>query len=221
MSLKTFALKAVSCAVLVIGAGSASALTIGTQTGANDYPFASLPVDINQYQQIYSSSLFSGAFTFDGISFQVDEGGGGYVDESTFEISFAVVASANFGSGFYSAPTTTFSSFGSGSLSAAPLAGGTYVTVSGGSFAYDPLAGDLVMNIDFHRTAAAAGTPAFFKMDSSNLDGLCATCSSSLGEGLVTTFNVTAVPEPETYAMLIAGLALVGGIARRRKVALH
>ena len=28
---------------------------------------------------------------------------------------------------------------------------------------------------------------------------------------------VSAVPEPETYAMLLAGLALVGGLARRRK----
>ncbi len=29
--------------------------------------------------------------------------------------------------------------------------------------------------------------------------------------------NVAAVPEPETYAMLLAGLGLIGGIARRRK----
>jgi hypothetical protein len=30
-------------------------------------------------------------------------------------------------------------------------------------------------------------------------------------------FQVTAVPEPETYAMLLAGLGLMGTIARRRK----
>ncbi len=30
-------------------------------------------------------------------------------------------------------------------------------------------------------------------------------------------FGVSAVPEPETYAMLLAGLGLVGAIARRRK----
>jgi hypothetical protein len=29
--------------------------------------------------------------------------------------------------------------------------------------------------------------------------------------------SVTPVPEPETYAMLLAGLGLMGGIARRRK----
>lgn len=33
----------------------------------------------------------------------------------------------------------------------------------------------------------------------------------------VDNINVTAVPEPETYAMLMAGLALVGYAARRRK----
>lgn len=33
-------------------------------------------------------------------------------------------------------------------------------------------------------------------------------------------FNVTAVPEPETYALLLAGLGMMGAIARRRKAKL-
>ena len=33
----------------------------------------------------------------------------------------------------------------------------------------------------------------------------------------ISNFNVTAVPEPETYAMFMAGLGLMGFIARRRK----
>ncbi len=32
-------------------------------------------------------------------------------------------------------------------------------------------------------------------------------------------YTVTAVPEPETYAMLLAGLGLIGSIARRRRQA--
>ena len=36
------------------------------------------------------------------------------------------------------------------------------------------------------------------------------------GAGYHGTITVTAVPEPETYAMLLAGLGLMGGIARRR-----
>jgi hypothetical protein len=38
--------------------------------------------------------------------------------------------------------------------------------------------------------------------------------SCSIGE---VAFNVTAVPEPETYAMMFAGLGLMGFVARRRK----
>lgn len=34
--------------------------------------------------------------------------------------------------------------------------------------------------------------------------------------GMTVTLGVAAVPEPETYAMLLAGLGLIGGIARRR-----
>lgn len=40
--------------------------------------------------------------------------------------------------------------------------------------------------------------------------------SDSLG-GSLDNVSVTAVPEPETYAMMLAGLALMGSIARRRK----
>ena len=41
--------------------------------------------------------------------------------------------------------------------------------------------------------------------------------SDSLGTSLDHVSLTTAVPEPETYAMLLAGLALVGFTARRRK----
>jgi len=47
-----------------------------------------------------------------------------------------------------------------------------------------------------------------------SVSGLSGTGASYSG-----TINVTAVPEPETFAMLGAGLALVGFAARRRKAA--
>ena len=36
--------------------------------------------------------------------------------------------------------------------------------------------------------------------------------------GKTYSVNVAAVPEPETYAMLVAGLGLLGAVARRRRV---
>lgn len=39
----------------------------------------------------------------------------------------------------------------------------------------------------------------------------------TLSQDVAITFQVTAVPEPETYAMMLAGLGLMGFVARRRK----
>jgi hypothetical protein len=48
-------------------------------------------------------------------------------------------------------------------------------------------------------------------------DSCCHDHHSSFGYVTISDFNVTAVPELETYAMLLAGLGLVGFIARGRK----
>ena len=40
-----------------------------------------------------------------------------------------------------------------------------------------------------------------------------------LSHGNLYAFGVTPVPEPETYSLMLAGLAAVGWLSRRRKVA--
>lgn len=57
-------------------------------------------------------------------------------------------------------------------------------------------------------TASSAGTLKLYYFDSNNDDNT----------GSISA-HVTAVPEPETFAMLLAGLGLVAGIARKRKSA--
>ena len=46
-----------------------------------------------------------------------------------------------------------------------------------------------------------------------------ASLADSAGGVALDNISVTAVPEPETYAMLLAGLGLMGAIARRRRQA--
>jgi hypothetical protein len=48
-------------------------------------------------------------------------------------------------------------------------------------------------------------------------DSCCHDNHTSFGYVTISDFNVTAVPEPETYAMLLAGLGVIGFMARRRK----
>jgi len=43
------------------------------------------------------------------------------------------------------------------------------------------------------------------------------TPSFNAAGGRLDVLAVTAVPEPETYAMFLAGLGLMGAVARRRK----
>ena len=50
-----------------------------------------------------------------------------------------------------------------------------------------------------------------------NVDSTFGCCGAGLAEMEVYGAAVTAVPEPETYAMMLAGLGLLGYAARRRK----
>ncbi|RZT09375.1 PEP-CTERM protein-sorting domain-containing protein [Duganella sp. CF402] len=66
-----------------------------------------------------------------------------------------------------------------------------------------------------HTTVAGVGTTKVTA--SGNIDTIASSSYSAYGK--VTYTYALPVPEPETYAMLLAGLGLVGAIARRRKSA--
>jgi len=82
---------------------------------------------------------------------------------------------------------------------------GTQRTGAGGNLSlFGGWANGLNINLDFFGEASARGTA------SSTLSLLSVSMD-------VKTSAVTPVPEPETYAMLLAGLGVIGGMARRRR----
>lgn len=97
-------------------------------------------------------------------------------------------------------------------------------------FLYNPAAGNLLLDVLIPTTATVSGTGfGFIAFDSVNTlnDGIYSVLDINNGAALVGTpdtsgaiarfVSVSAVPEPETYAMMIAGLGVMGFFARRRK----
>jgi hypothetical protein len=53
----------------------------------------------------------------------------------------------------------------------------------------------------------------------SGITSLSFTNSSSIDAFEVANFSITPIPEPETYALMLAGLAALGFVSKRRKQA--
>lgn len=76
--------------------------------------------------------------------------------------------------------------------------------------------GDVPINYTPQYYAPLAASSASVGVTSGGLQGVKVYLDIDSGNSLYVT-SITAVPEPEAYAMMLAGLGLVGMIARRRK----
>lgn len=87
------------------------------------------------------------------------------------------------------------------------------------------LYGDTIVGMHFGNVKGANGVKsnnvtAFYRFDAGNttgIDSFTTTFGSLSNATLYTTGTPGVVPEPETYAMLMAGLGLLGFMARRRQ----
>jgi hypothetical protein len=164
-------------------------------------------------QQDYSAAAFGGPLTITRVSFFFDY----YSNPSAAPWKVSLATNAN-GTGLGS----TFASNLGADNAVFAYSPGSVTTPHQvdffGSFSYDPGLGNLVVDIlgpggmngsftttyDVSRVFSWGNTPTGYV---------------NQGYGISTQFgtSVAAIPEPETYAMMLAGLGLLGLAARRRK----
>jgi hypothetical protein len=202
---------------------TAGAVTIGTAGGGNCYPFGCNDAGAagDRYQQLYNASAFSGPLSIGSISFKLN-GGSGLLKAGVFELSLSTYSGAmgslsatDFDGNLGADNALVFS----GAL--LPQFSGGFLTFDTSSFNYNPLAGNLLLDVKVIG-GASLDYETFFDSDFSG-SGLFQRVSnyevppSNNNWGLVTSFDASAaVPEPAAWAMMIVGFGLVGGAMRKR-----
>jgi hypothetical protein len=197
---------------------SASAVTIGTPNGGNCFPFGC--GGGTRYQQVWDSAAFAGPLTISSISFKLNSGSGP-INNASFVLSLSTTASAvngiddvAFDSNVGGDDTVIFSGALAGQFD------GTTLLFDGFSFGYDNSLGNLLLDV---KVSGGGFGDYFFDAMNGNATQFSRAHDFGAGfdgYGLVATFNGGggAVPEPASWAMLIAGFGLVGAVARRRRM---
>ena len=207
---------------------AANALVIGSPDAGNCYPFMCNDSGSNlgqsfHYQQIYDGALFGGAVQFDTITFFADNGASGTVLNGNYVISFSSTTDA-IGSGYPVSNVANTASFYTGNLGGAV---GASFSVTGANYVFNPSNGNLLMDIivtNQDYVSNGSGN-SYNKADytgvqtSRAVDAVTGVYSGA--GGLVTEFNTSpAVPEPASWALMIAGFGMMGAAMRRRRTAI-
>lgn len=191
-------------------------------------------------QQVYASSFFTGAQNLTSLAFRSTPGfrnGADYgnviirLSTTSFGDETGTSLSGNFADNIGADVTTVYS--GALSFAAAATDGFDYVINFTDGFLYNPSLGNLLLDV-LIPVGTTVGGPGFFlaSFDAANSfnDGVysvnsvfdgAATSGIANTAGTITQFTGTAVagavPEPATWAMLIAGFGGVGFAMRRRR----
>lgn len=214
-------------AVAVATPAAAASVTVGSNDSGNCYPFTcndsgtSVGQSIDYYQ-IYNSSAFSGATSFNKINFFEYAPIPGNFLSGNYVIDFATTISG-IGSGYPVLPLSNISNFFNGSLGGPSNAG--VFSITGGLYNYNPANGNLVMHVIASNQALVPNGSGngYLQADYTGTNTtrayLLSSGTPSSGTGaLVTEFVTTsAVPEPATWVMMLVGFGMVGFSLRSRR----
>ena len=220
MKIRAFTLPLAILLAATSSIATAAPLVIGTGTGGNAFPFGGTNnPNPTTFQQVYNGALFGGPKTISSISFEKTSG---VVSAGTYTLSLSTTTKAvdgldtvNFANNIGANNTQLFSGTLAGQLS------GNILSFAVPNFVFDPGQGNLLLNV------SVSGVPTnfvgFFRANNGDAAGAFSRAhdfgTGFSGFGLVTTFDVGAaavVPEPATWAMMIAGFGLAGAAMRRR-----
>lgn len=189
MKIRSKLIVAAASALLSMGAAQATTTSLTGLVGGPLVNPGSFTATLNAPVADTNASL-----TFVVQGFNSLDGFNSYQDDLTLTINGNFVGTGSFDLGGGGGSSTSF--------------GGATVSVSSGTATISGLNFSLLQGVNTFQFAYTAPGP-----------------SNGGGQGLgdegwgIASATVTAVPEPETYAMLLAGLGLMGVIARRRKQA--
>ncbi|MES2583348.1 MAG: PEP-CTERM sorting domain-containing protein [Pseudomonadota bacterium] len=188
--------------------------TLGLGMGAahaNSFALGGLPTGQIENPGTFSTDFYSSAadasatISFDLAGYASLDGLNAYQDLFTLSINNVVLGSGSFNLGGGGSDFFTWTPGHSGTYVNSP-----YVAWGGGTVSFSGVVFGLnagVNTVAFQYIPVQAG-PQGTGDESWGINQ--ATVSSNVA-------TISAVPEPETYAMMLAGLALMGTIARRRK----